>query len=125
MGTDLNRLSFEANPPLVVVPRHQLMRRIGPMLLEGVLAVPQMDSGQGLRSIQYNKETVSFGRSINSTPTIVEVWHASLARSSSATPSKGREGTWDVLESLAGLTDAPADWSVEHDHYLYGTPKRR
>lgn len=32
---------------------------------------------------------------------------------------------WDVLESLTGTVEAPADWSAEHDHYLYGTPKRR
>ncbi|MEO0534675.1 MAG: hypothetical protein AAF215_12520 [Cyanobacteria bacterium P01_A01_bin.123] len=32
---------------------------------------------------------------------------------------------WDVLDSLTGSVEAPADWSVEHDHYLYGTPKRR
>ncbi|MEO1347308.1 MAG: hypothetical protein AAFW84_00695 [Cyanobacteria bacterium J06635_15] len=32
---------------------------------------------------------------------------------------------WDVLESLTGKVEAPADWSVEHDHYLYGTPKRQ
>ena len=31
---------------------------------------------------------------------------------------------WDVLERLAGTVDAPPDWSSEHDHYLYGTPKR-
>jgi hypothetical protein len=30
---------------------------------------------------------------------------------------------WDVLESLTGSVEAPADWSAEHDHYLYGTPK--
>jgi subtilase family serine protease len=30
---------------------------------------------------------------------------------------------WDVLESLAGAVKAPADWSAQHDHYLYGTPK--
>jgi hypothetical protein len=30
---------------------------------------------------------------------------------------------WDVLESLAGTVEAPTDWSQEHDHYLYGTPK--
>lgn len=29
-----------------------------------------------------------------------------------------------VLEALAGSIEAPADWSAEHDHYLYGTPKR-
>jgi hypothetical protein len=30
---------------------------------------------------------------------------------------------WNVLESLMGTVEAPADWSTEHDHYLYGTPK--
>ncbi len=30
---------------------------------------------------------------------------------------------WDVLEKLAGTVEAPPDWSSEHDHYLYGTPK--
>jgi hypothetical protein len=29
-----------------------------------------------------------------------------------------------VLESLTGSVEAPTDWSAEHDHYLYGTPKR-
>ncbi|NMF86568.1 hypothetical protein [Nodosilinea sp. P-1105] len=32
---------------------------------------------------------------------------------------------WDVLESLTGTVEAPSDWSIEHDHYLYGTPKRQ
>jgi hypothetical protein len=32
---------------------------------------------------------------------------------------------WDVLDSLTGTIEAPADWSSEHDHYLYGTPKRQ
>lgn len=31
---------------------------------------------------------------------------------------------WDVLEGLSGTLEAPADWSREHDHYLYGAPKR-
>ena len=31
---------------------------------------------------------------------------------------------WDTLTRLAGSIEAPADWSSEHDHYLYGTPKR-
>jgi len=29
---------------------------------------------------------------------------------------------WDTLEALAGTVEAPADWSSEHNHYLYGTP---
>ena len=31
---------------------------------------------------------------------------------------------WNVLERFAGTVDAPADWAEEHDHYLYGRPKR-
>ena len=31
---------------------------------------------------------------------------------------------WDVLEALTGIVEAPSDWSAEHDHYLYGTPKQ-
>ena len=29
-----------------------------------------------------------------------------------------------VLEALTGSIEAPEDWAAEHDHYLYGTPKR-
>jgi hypothetical protein len=31
---------------------------------------------------------------------------------------------WDILEELAGTIEAPLDWSKEHNHYLYGTPKQ-
>jgi hypothetical protein len=31
---------------------------------------------------------------------------------------------WDLLEQAAGTVEMPADWASEHDHYLYGTPKR-
>lgn len=41
---------------------------------------------------------------------------------SSAPPSAG--DAWDVLDQAAGSVDAPPDWAKEHDHYLYGTPKR-
>ena len=33
------------------------------------------------------------------------------------------DNAWDILASLAGTVEAPADWSSEHDHYLYSTPK--
>lgn len=35
-----------------------------------------------------------------------------------------QEDAWDVLEENAGSIEAPSDWAAEHDHYLYGTPKR-
>lgn len=31
---------------------------------------------------------------------------------------------WDSLEKLTGSIEAPRDWSAEHDHYLYGVPRR-
>ena len=33
-------------------------------------------------------------------------------------------GVWDLLRHAAGTVEMPADWASEHDHYLYGTPKR-
>lgn len=29
----------------------------------------------------------------------------------------------DVLDRLAGTAEAPEDWALEHDHYLYGVPR--
>lgn len=31
---------------------------------------------------------------------------------------------WTALRAHAGTIEMPEDWSKEHDHYLYGTPKR-
>jgi hypothetical protein len=28
------------------------------------------------------------------------------------------------IENKVGLHEHPADWSAEHDHYLFGAPKR-
>lgn len=40
-----------------------------------------------------------------------------------STSSNGADA-WALLAQLAGSVAAPADWSEQHDHYLYGTPKR-
>ena len=39
-------------------------------------------------------------------------------------PAAKGESAWEVLESLAGTIEAPPDWAKQHDHYLYGIPKR-
>jgi len=44
------------------------------------------------------------------------------AQQSSEDKSEG--DAWEALRSLAGSVEGPPDWAVEHDHYLYGTPKR-
>lgn len=31
---------------------------------------------------------------------------------------------WAAIDALVGTVEGPADWAEEHDHYLYGTPKR-
>jgi len=36
----------------------------------------------------------------------------------------GDQDAWETLEQLAGTVQGPDDWAAEHDHYLYGTPKR-
>ena len=31
---------------------------------------------------------------------------------------------WERMRSLIGSIEGPEDWAREHDHYLYGTPKK-
>ena len=31
---------------------------------------------------------------------------------------------WDILDRLTGTVEAPQDWAFEHDHYLYGVPRK-
>jgi hypothetical protein len=38
--------------------------------------------------------------------------------------SKPVQTAWTALRAHAGTIEMPEDWSKEHDHYLYGTPKR-
>lgn len=42
-----------------------------------------------------------------------------------APQADAEDDAWDVLERFAGTVDAPPDWASEHNHYLYGTPKRQ
>ncbi|MBR8826791.1 MAG: hypothetical protein DSM107014_02630 [Gomphosphaeria aponina SAG 52.96 = DSM 107014] len=35
-----------------------------------------------------------------------------------------KKNAWDILEELAGTIEAPQDWSQNHAHYLYGSPKQ-
>jgi hypothetical protein len=52
---------------------------------------------------------------------------AGLGTKSAGAPNIDTEARVDalaILEALAGPVDAPPDWAAEHDHYLYGTPKR-
>ena len=34
------------------------------------------------------------------------------------------QNAWDILGKYSGTVEGPEDWSEEHDHYLYGIPKR-
>lgn len=38
-------------------------------------------------------------------------------------PTQQRPGTW-MLKFAGVADDLPADAAAQHDHYLYGTPKR-
>ncbi len=35
-----------------------------------------------------------------------------------------KKGPINFLLKHAGEVKGPSDWSIEHDHYLYGTPKQ-
>jgi len=40
-------------------------------------------------------------------------------------PTPTQDDAWAMLETLTGTVEAPRDWASEHDHYLYGVPKRQ
>jgi hypothetical protein len=44
--------------------------------------------------------------------------------STDAAPPEVESPLLDFLIEKAGSIEGPEDWSTEHDHYLYGTPKR-
>jgi hypothetical protein len=50
------------------------------------------------------------------------ILHVQLAEASSSAPNS--EGLWTSLKKYEGSIEGPSDWSSEHDHYLYGTPKK-
>jgi len=50
--------------------------------------------------------------------------HYSVTIEETADRAVGAEDAWSVLQSLAGTYDGPSDWSSQHDHYIYGSPKR-
>ena len=37
---------------------------------------------------------------------------------------KSSTNAWHTLKEMAGGIEAPEDWSEQHAHYLYGTPKQ-
>lgn len=53
----------------------------------------------------------------------IEVWRK-IQEQLATNDTTAQPTAWDLLDSLAGSIAAPADWALEHDHYLYGTPKR-
>ena len=53
----------------------------------------------------------------------IEVWREIQAKLA-ANDQLLQTTVWDVLDGLAGSIAASPDWANEHDHYLYGTPKR-
>ncbi|MGO8670440.1 MAG: hypothetical protein ACLQVD_03610 [Capsulimonadaceae bacterium] len=50
--------------------------------------------------------------------------HYSVTIEDPATVTSPKEDAWSVLHELAGTYNGPTDWSSEHDHYIYGSPKR-
>jgi hypothetical protein len=53
----------------------------------------------------------------------IELWRTIQTQLKLSKPNKP-DNAWDVLETYTGTVEAPSDWSIQHDHYLYGTPKQ-
>jgi hypothetical protein len=120
LQTDLD--SIAKTLPESAYELHELAERYEPLnqrYLAALLDFP----GEGERLKFAGAESGSVNGSTPGTePAEVEILIKQLRHQISQTAK--RSGVWDVIESLVGTVDAPVDWSIEHDHYLYGTPKR-
>jgi hypothetical protein len=38
--------------------------------------------------------------------------------------ANGSLDLFDRIEATTGMLDGPVDWAAEHDHYLYGAPRK-
>jgi|GEM_PF-1798617 len=86
----------------------QALLRAGLPLVDGRLRIP-------------NEEDLDFvSRVIGALKTTL-----GLPSGNEGLPRSGDDAAfWDSLESMTGRIEAPRDWSAEHDHYLYGVPRR-
>jgi len=135
MPTDFNKLHCEANSPLIIFfqPRHA-----SGLCLGGTLSAGHRLGGS-LQSTRRHRDpgvSADIGALIRAYAGLTGEYRQDVAQSGDwirkvieqlqvAPPVPARESLWDILDSLAGTIEAPADWAIEHDHYLYGTPKRR
>ncbi|EDN65450.1 conserved hypothetical protein [Beggiatoa sp. PS] len=53
----------------------------------------------------------------------IELWRTIQTRLQFSKPNESGNA-WEVLKAFTGTVEAPNDWSIQHDHYLYGTPKQ-
>jgi hypothetical protein len=113
MQPDLNRISFEANPPFGLQNQDRPLARTCQMRWSafGVLGsrTPTSDTGSLTRLVYAIAGTL--------TTTVDQL------QAATAVKATRRLSVWDILESMTGTLEAPADWAAEHDHYVYGTPK--
>lgn len=147
MQLDLNRVSFEANPPIPLSHNgdidlgstidaslyeyQQSFQRTRPTKRQEKSVEERIaNSSQqpDLNSIQGSYRQPVPIQSSKHQQDILTNFSLDVQRSTSITVQTGfpeSADAWDVLESLIGTIDGPTDWASQHDHYLYGTPKRR
>jgi hypothetical protein len=102
---------------------HELAERYEPLNQRYLAALHDFPGeGERLKFAGAQPESTN-GNALGAEPAEVEILIDQLRHQISQTATKINDG-WDVIESLVGTIDAPVDWSIEHDHYLYGTPKR-
>ena len=86
----------------------QALSRAGLPLVDGCLRIPDEEDLDFVSKVMDALKTI-----------------LGLPASDEGPPRSGTETTfWDSLEKLTGSIEAPQDWSAEHDHYLYGVPRR-
>ncbi|MCY2987325.1 MAG: hypothetical protein NTY19_05595 [Planctomycetota bacterium] len=62
---------------------------------------------------------------LDQAPTFPEGTRVEVALKKKAEPAEKKPTLLGLLKLAGTLSDLPADFAAEHDHYIHGTPKRR
>lgn len=136
MQVNFTEMSLDANPLFAVESQNRIAERERSEQRGRRLFIQQADCiqclGPVIRDLSHSPQAFLFwctavlgerrpGVQYSAANSIIDQFQASAGRRTRV--SEG-ESIWTVLKSLIGTVDAPPDWAAEHDHYLYGTPKK-
>jgi len=135
MQTDLNLFGVSANLPLSYVDDEPTLSTKIQEFQQGQIRYKQPGGGTVQTKIfsfkpQFGSKRHALSKSVESN--LDQIIHSDLGPNAPygneahiTKAAIAQSDAWEAIKTLIGTIDGPSDWASEHDHYIYGVPKRR